>query len=65
LGETLPVKEKRFKMTPKIEEERGAKKVASFMRKPLIHEDDKCQRYNTLVPASLSSMKTYIIHENR
>jgi hypothetical protein len=27
-------------MTPKIEEERGGKKVASFMRKPLIHEDD-------------------------
>jgi hypothetical protein len=27
-------------MTPKIEEERGEKRVASFMRKPLIHEDD-------------------------
>jgi len=27
-------------MTPKIEEERGGKKVASFMRKLLIHEDD-------------------------
>ncbi len=33
-------KKNSFKMTPKIEEERGGKKVASFMRKPLIHEDD-------------------------